>query len=126
MFKQYNNPLAPTQPEGGEFKPCIFGITITRLANGYVFHNMYTNKIPNIGKFLPDMEALIREFALVVGGEDAVPVNMLSAEEAGLLNEPDLFISGVTATASSTISHSGSISITRQQAHVAEGENNNG
>jgi hypothetical protein len=65
---------------------------VHKLENGYVLAQ--TDKQPVKGKYVPDMEGLIREFALTVGGEDAVPLTPVSAEEAGLLEEPILPFGG--------------------------------
>jgi hypothetical protein len=56
-----------------------FAFKVSKLTNGYTMTGI-NQEIT----YYPDIEALIRAFAFTIGGEDAVPVPIVSAEEAGL------------------------------------------
>lgn len=61
---------------------------VRKLENGYTF-----NSHGWIAKFVPDIPAILREVALTIGGPEAVPVDQVSPEEAGLLDEPEFSFS---------------------------------
>lgn len=78
-----------------------FHFTVFRVTNGYVIDpdsqyrdGTYDGK----AKYVPDIDGILREVALAIGGEDAVPVMPVSAEEAGLVDEDQQVLDLVVAT----------------------------